>query len=220
MGYVSRLSTVKVPGRRSSVLRPAAAKEYSIAEVARLTPSGPVARYGPAVVLVLAALLLIAAEFMTVREIHVLTVVPPEGTASGGSHHGYALAIIGLAMLPMTYGATVRGARPAAIALVVLALVAWAVILLIDRPLLDDTGIIGRTYELAEARPGPGFYVETVGAALALVGSVALLVLTPAPGRASRERDRPRDARAPRRRARADTSPRRADAGAPPPPAE
>ena len=152
------------------MLRPAAAKEYSIAAVAR---------FAPPIALVVGALLLMLGELMTVREIRVLTVVPPEGTATGGSHHGFALAIIGLAMLPMTYGATVRGARPAAIALVVLALVAWAVILLVDRPLLDDTGLIGRTYELAEARPGPGFYVSSVGAALALVGAVALLVIGP-----------------------------------------
>jgi hypothetical protein len=170
------------------VVRPAAAKEYSIAAVARLTLPPATARYGPAVVLVLAALLLIAAEFMTVREIRVVTVVPPEGTATGGSHHGFALAIVGLAMLPMTYGATVRGARPAAIALVVLALVAWAVILFVDRPLLDDTGLIGRTYELAEARPGPGFYVESVGAALALVGAVAGLVIGPSATPAARPR--------------------------------
>jgi uncharacterized membrane protein len=172
---------VKVPGRRSSVLRPAAANEYSIARVARfaLPSASAAARYGPAAALVVAALLLIVAEFLTVREIRVLTVVPPEGTATGGSHHGYALAVVALATLPMTYGATVRGARPAAVALLVLALVAWAVILLIDRPLLDDTGIIGRTYELAEARPGPGFYVESVGAALALVGAVAGLLIGP-----------------------------------------
>jgi hypothetical protein len=70
----------------------------------------------------------------------------------------------------------VRGARPAAIALLVLSLAACAIVLFVDRPVLDDTGLIGRTYDLAEARPAVGFYLESLGAALALVGAVATLV--------------------------------------------
>jgi hypothetical protein len=147
---------------------PAAATQNSIRVVAR---------YVPLVPLVAGALLLIVAEFVTVREIKAVTVVPPGGTETGGGLHGYALGIIGLAILPMSYGAVVRGARPAAIALLVLSLVACAIVLLVDRPVLDDTGLIGRTYDLAEAGPAIGFYLETLGAALALVGAVATLAL-------------------------------------------
>ena len=136
-------------------------------------------RYAPLVPLVAGALLLILAEFLTVREIKAVTVVPPGGTETGGGLHGYALGIIGLAILPMAYGAVVRGARPAAIALLVLALAAVAIVLFVDRPVLDDTGLIGRTYDLAEARPAIGFYLESLGAALALVGAVAALLMTP-----------------------------------------
>jgi len=100
------------------------------------------------------ALLLIVSEFVTVREIHAVTVVPPGGTSTGGDLHSYALGIIGLAMLPMAYGAVGRRARPAAVAVVVLAAAAAVVVLFVDRPVLDDTGLIGRTYDLAEARPG------------------------------------------------------------------
>jgi hypothetical protein len=137
------------------------------------------ARYAPLVPLVAGALLLIVAEFVTVREIKAVTVVPPGGTDAGGGLHGYALGIIGLAILPMSYGAVVRGARPAAIALLVLSVAACAIVLLVDLPVLDDTGLIGRTYDLAEARPAVGFYLESLGAALALVGAVATFVLTP-----------------------------------------
>ena len=129
--------------------------------------------------LVAGALLLILSEFLTVREIRAVTVVPPGGTETGGGLHGYALGLIGVAILVMSYGAVMRGARPAAVALVVLSLAACAVVLFVDRPVLDDTGLIGRTYDLAEARPGTGFYLESLGAALALVGAVATLVLTP-----------------------------------------
>jgi len=149
---------------------PAAATQNSIRSVAR---------YAPLVPLVAGALLLILAEFLTVREIKAVTVVPPGGTETGGGLHGYALGIIGAAILVMSYGAVVRGARPAAIALVVLAVVACGIVLFVDRPVLDDTGLIGRTYDLAEARPAIGFYLESLGAALALVGAVATLMMTP-----------------------------------------
>jgi hypothetical protein len=137
-----------------------------------------VPRYALLVPLLAGAVLLIVAEFVTAREIRAVTVVPTGGTESGGGLHGYALGIVGLAMLPMTYGAVVRGARPAAVALVVLALAACAIVLFVDRPALDDTGLIGRTYELAEAQPATGFYLESLGAASALVGGVAALAMT------------------------------------------
>ena len=139
------------------------------------------ARYAPLVPLVAGALLLIVAEFLTVREIVVVTVVPPDGTDTGGSLHLYALGVLGLAMLPMAYGAVVRGARPAAVALVVLAVVACAIVLFVDRPGLDDAGIFARTYDQAQAQPATGFYLESLGAALALIGAVAALALTPRP---------------------------------------
>jgi hypothetical protein len=142
-----------------------------------------VARYAPLVPIVAGALLLIVAEFVTVREVVVVTVVPPDATDTGGSLHLYALGLLGLAMLPMAFGAVVRGARPAAIALVVLAVAAGAIVLFVDRPGLDDAGIFARTYDQAQAQPATGFYLESLGAALALVGAVAALVLTPAPER-------------------------------------
>jgi hypothetical protein len=156
-------------------LRPAAAYENSIRHVAR---------YAPLVPLVAGALLLILGEFLTVREIRAVTVVPPGGTETGGALHGYALGIIGLAMLPMSYGAVVRAARPAGLALLALALAACVIVVFVDRPVLDDTGLIGRTYDLAEARPAAGFYLESLGAVLALLGAVAALTLVPRVSRA------------------------------------
>jgi hypothetical protein len=136
-----------------------------------------VARFAPLVPLVAGALMLIVAEVLVVREIRAVTVVPPGGTETGGGLHGYALAVIGVTLLPMAYGAVVGRARPAAVALLALALAACAIVVFVDRPSLDDTGSIGTLYELAEAHPGPGFYVSAAGAALALVGAIAALVL-------------------------------------------
>jgi hypothetical protein len=138
-----------------------------------------VVRYAPLVPLVAGALLLIVGEFLTAREIVAVTVIPPGGTETGGALHGYALGVIGLAILPMSFGAVVRSARPAAVALLVLALAACAIVVFVDRPVLDDTGLIGRTYDLAEARAATGFYLQSLGAGLALVGAVAALTLVP-----------------------------------------
>jgi hypothetical protein len=147
------------------------------------------ARFAPLVPVVAGALLLIVAEFVTVREVVVVTVVPPDATDTGGSLHLYALGVLGLATLPMAFGAVVRRARPAAIALVVPSLAAGAIVLFVDRPGLDDAGIFARTYDQAQAQAATGFYLESLGAALALVGAVAALLLTPP---ASRERVTPR----------------------------
>jgi hypothetical protein len=136
-----------------------------------------VLRYLPLASMWLGALLLVVAELLTLREIRTVTVVPAGGRTSAGSHHAYALAVIGIAIAPMAFGAVVRGARPAAIACLVLSAAAVFVVLGIDRPSLDETGLIGRTYDLAQARAGAGFYVESIGAALAFVGSIAALVL-------------------------------------------
>ena len=51
-----------------------------------------------------------------------------------------------------------------------LAVIALFVALAIDLPDLNETGLIGRTYDQAEARPRVGFFVETLGATLALLG--------------------------------------------------
>ena len=51
------------------------------------------------------------------------------------------------------------------------------VALAIDLPDLNETGLIGRTYDQAEARPRVGFFVETLGATLALLGAIGTLVL-------------------------------------------
>ncbi len=67
--------------------------------------------------------------------------------------------------------------KPAAIAALVLAVIALFVALAIDLPDLNETGLIGRTYDQAEARPRVGFFVETLGATLALLGAIGTLVL-------------------------------------------
>ena len=154
---------------RDTTSGPAATSQNSIRSVARFVPLVP---------LVAGALLLIVGEFLTVREVVVVTVVPPDGTDTGGSLHLYALGLLGLAMLPMSYGAVVRGARPAAVALLVLSLAACVIVVFLDRPSLDDAGMFVETYDQAQAQPATGFYLQSLGAALSLVGALGALTLT------------------------------------------
>jgi hypothetical protein len=155
--------------------------------------SAAVGRALPLLPIVAGAALLIAAEGLTLREVRALDVVPPGGRVTAGAHHGYALGLLGLAMLPLGFGAVLRGARPAAVALLVLAAIAAWVVFGIDGPALDDTGLIGRTYDLARAHPGPAWRVERLGAALALAGAAwALLAAWRAPERGGRSRGRRR----------------------------
>ena len=129
--------------------------------------------------LLLGAVLLIVSEFLPLYEIRAITAVPAGGEHSTGGHHGYAQLVIGVALLPMAWGAVRGGSRPAAIAALVLSLGALFVALAVDLPDLNETGLIGRTYDQAEARPQVGFFIETLGATLALLGSVGALVLRP-----------------------------------------
>jgi hypothetical protein len=128
-------------------------------------------------VLVLCAGGLIVAEFLVFAEVRVITAVPRGGTRTGGAHHGYALAVIGVAMLPLAVGAVRGRSRPAGIGLVVLSVAALAIVLAVDWPATDDSGALSQVYELARAHPREGFYLELVAACVALPASVAALVL-------------------------------------------
>jgi hypothetical protein len=121
--------------------------------------------------------LLVAADLSTLYEVHVLTVV--KASVTGHAQHSYALALVGLAGLPMAFAA-LRG-RPASAALLILGLVAAAIVVIAgDLHDVRSTGVIGQLYESASARPGPGFYLETLGAALLVAGGLGGLLVAPA----------------------------------------
>jgi hypothetical protein len=152
------------------------------------------------------AILLIAADLSTLIEIKVLTV--SKDSISGGSHHSYALLVLGLFALPMAYGATRGGSRPAMAALAAIGLGALVIMLAVDLPDIHRTGVIGQRFTDASASPKTGFYLETLGAFLLLIAGSAGLFLS-SPGRRP---TRPRRERPPRR----DTEPPRPDAEPPP----
>ena len=121
------------------------------------------ARYAPLVPLIAGALLLIVGEFLTAREILVVTVVPPGGTRPGAASICYGLgaarardAADGLRRRDARSAAR-RGGAARALDRRLL------IVVFVDRPVLDDTGLIGRTYDLAEARPATGLLSREPG---------------------------------------------------------
>src|SRR3954463_16803711 len=123
-------------------------------------------------------LLLIAADFSTLVQIKVITVV--KESLTGHEQHSWAIAIVGVAALPLAYGAARGRSRPAMVGLIVLGAVVLFIALAKDLPDTRSEGIIGVRYESAQASAGAGFYLETGGAVLLLLAGVGGLVLMPA----------------------------------------
>lgn len=137
----------------------------------------------------LAAVLLVATELSTLREVDVLeascedTALRPEQkdacTETGGEQHGYALLAVAALVLAMAYGAGPGRSRPAAAALIAAGVVVLAIAVLGDLPEIGDEGAVGPLYASAEAKAGPALAYEIVGGALALVAG-ALRLARPA----------------------------------------
>jgi hypothetical protein len=169
------------------VRRPAAKVQDSSVRLAfRAVPT--TFRYALLALPMAGAGLLVAAEFATLYDVRVVTAVPEGGAFSTGGHHGYAQAVLAVAIAVMAFGAVVGGSRPAAVAVLVLALGSLAITLLVDLPDVHETGLIGRTYADAAAEPRAGLYLEIAGGCAALLGGALILAARPARRRPSRSR--------------------------------
>jgi hypothetical protein len=137
-----------------------------------------------------AAILLVLTEFSTVASVdvasgscEVIQDTNPELAdrckLSGFERNGGSFLLLAALAAVMAWGAGIGGSRPAAIALaaVGVGVLAWA--LLVDLPVTDETGALGRNFEGATAAAGPGLTLEIVAGALALAAG-ALRLLAPA----------------------------------------
>jgi hypothetical protein len=95
---------------------------------------------------------------------------------SGGSNHGYALAVIGLAVLAAVALARATGQWQPAVAGAALAVIALLVVLAGDLPDASASGLT-RSRQLGEAQVAVGFWVELAAALLALGGAGAAAYL-------------------------------------------
>jgi hypothetical protein len=126
------------------------------------------------------ALCLVVATFSTIIQVTVGTtsrIADRDTHLSGWDRHSFALVLIGGFALVMTVGAW-RGARPAMAAIAVAGIAALLIALLGDLPDAHKTGAIGQLYANARANPKTGYYLETLGGVLLLLGGGGLLVLT------------------------------------------
>jgi hypothetical protein len=129
----------------------------------------------------------VVSEFSTVASVdvangscHVINDANPDLAdrceLSGFERNGGAFILLALLAAAMAYGAGLGGSRPAAVALVTIgvAVLGWA--LLVDLPVTDDTGAIGRNFEGATAAAGSGLTLELVAGGLAVAaGAIGLL---------------------------------------------
>ena len=95
---------------------------------------------------------------------------------TGLERSSFALLLLGLLTFVMGTGAALGRSRPAALALIAIGVVVIGITLLGDLPASDDTGLIGRDYDQAEASAGIGLWFELVGGILAVVAGLLRVI--------------------------------------------
>jgi hypothetical protein len=125
------------------------------------------------------AVLLLVATFTSVIDITVGTttrLLDADTAQSGWDRHGPALILLAV-LAVWLLALALRGARAAAVGLMLAGAVALAIPTIWDRPHVHDTGSVGDVYAEATADPGAGYYLETLGGALLLLSGGGLVVL-------------------------------------------
>jgi len=125
---------------------------------------------------IVAAGLLVAAEFTTVFEVTVGSLEVVQRSATGGENHGYALLVVAVFAVVLTLLGLRGGGRAPGLALVALGIVVLVVALAVDLPDTRGSGRLPESlaYEDARARAGAALGLELVGGVL-LVAAGGLL---------------------------------------------
>jgi hypothetical protein len=92
-------------------------------------------------------------------------------TSGAGAHH-HALWIIAAAVLVFGFGAAIGRSRPAGFAVAVCGLVVLGIALIGDAPDLGGTRNLEFAYNDVRAHTGSAFWLELIGAALALIAGL------------------------------------------------
>jgi hypothetical protein len=137
----------------------------------------------------LAAVLLVVAEFTTLYTVRTTTGATVVKTVGVGSNHSYALLPIAVLVAFLSYAVWRAVSRPALLSLGVLGVIVLLISLLGDLPDAHASGLIGSSvthFASANSRPSAGFYMETLAAVLLLITCVSgfLLLGTPSERRA------------------------------------
>ena len=95
---------------------------------------------------------------------------------TGLERSSVALLLLGLLTFVMGTGAALGRSRPAALALIAIGVVVLGLTLGVDLPASDDTGLIGRDYDQAEASAGIGLCFELIGGILAVLAGLLRVI--------------------------------------------
>ena len=119
---------------------------------------------------IVATVLLVTAEFSTIFEVTVGSLEVVQRSSSGGENHGYALLVVAVFALALTFVALRFGGRAPGVALIALAVVVLVVALAVDLPDTRGSGRLPESlaYEDARARAGAALGLEIVGGVLLL----------------------------------------------------
>jgi hypothetical protein len=118
--------------------------------------------------------LLILAEFLDLFEIEASDV--PVKKQAGGSHHAYAMLIVGAATIGAALLARSTEQWPPALGIALLGAFALAFALIGDLPDATRSDLV-RGARIADAHPTLGFWTELGGAVITLVSGLALVRL-------------------------------------------
>jgi hypothetical protein len=144
---------------------------------------------------VLGAVLLIVADFTTLRGVRAITA--DLAHVSAGAEHHHALLIVGALALPTSVWAAIGRSRLAALLLVIGGAVSAYVILAVDLPSLGRVAPYDTLFASVTATRGSAVYLEIAGAVLLLVSGLAQLLMPSRPRSATAAApDRPRAQRA------------------------
>ena len=134
-----------------------------------------------------AAILLLATEFSTVASVDVANTsceviqdsdpeLADRCDLSGFERQPFLRTLLAVGIAAMALGAGLGGARPAAVALVVLCALTLGLALLLDLPVTRETGALGSSFEGARGQAGIGLTFELVAGVLAVAaGGLRLL---------------------------------------------
>jgi hypothetical protein len=156
-----------------------------------------------------AAILLVATEFSTVASVDVANTsceviqdsdpeLADRCELSGFERQPFLRTLLAVGIAAMALGAGLGGARPAAVALVVLGALTLGLALFLDLPVTRETGALGTSFEGARGQAGIGLTFELLAGALAIAAGASRLLARDARDSATGGRISPRRRSPPR----------------------
>jgi hypothetical protein len=133
-------------------------------------------------------LLLIAAEFATLYQVHLATKLAPIQSVTVGSHNSYAMIPIAVLATALAVAAWRGGSRAALLAVCALGVVGLLIALLGDLPDASASGLAQHNSVSATTTPQAGLYMETGGAILLIASGGLAFLIAGVPGRRARPR--------------------------------